>query len=361
MQPLQLKFSKTEEEAAAEDEAYQQRFLLLRFSSLGDVVLATAAASYLKAKRPKSHVIFVTKALYAPLLQGHPAIDEVWALGGKQGLWDIIGRARGSALTAVLDLHGNLRGRLLGFFSGFPEGRWQAGTLDRRLRVWFKGWKRPLLPPVVQRYVAMIAEALAEPLPAPMTLPSLVVAPEAGAWAQDWLKAQGWKGERLVVAAPGAAWPSKRTSVDIFRASLQHLPSGVRVLLVGSAAEKGLCDEVAAGLHGAINAAGQSADMQQLLALVSQGAAFLGHDSGPLHLAEALGIPCTALFGPTVKDFGFFPQGPGHRVFEMDLDCRPCSVHGTQACPLGHHHCLLQLDPAAIARHLAQVLTLKPA
>jgi heptosyltransferase II len=80
-----------------------------------------------------------------------------------------------------------------------------------------------------------------------------------------------------------------------------------------------------------------------------------------LHLAEALGIPCTALFGPTVKDFGFFPQGPGHRVFELNLDCRPCSVHGTEKCPLGHHHCLLQLDPADISRHLAQVLTKKAA
>jgi heptosyltransferase-2 len=75
-----------------------------------------------------------------------------------------------------------------------------------------------------------------------------------------------------------------------------------------------------------------------------------------LHLAEALGIPSTALFGPTVRAFGFFPQGPGHRVFERDLDCRPCSVHGTETCPLGHHHCLLQLQPEDINAHLKHVL-----
>jgi heptosyltransferase-2 len=333
-----------------------ERYLLVRFSSLGDVVLATAAANYIKAQRPQARIVFATKENFAPLLEGHPSIDEVWPLEGPQGLELLSAKARASGFTALLDLHANLRSRWLGLRSGLPVFRWQAGTLDRRLRVWLKAWKRPELPPVVSRYVAAAAAMLGEPAPPEAPLPTLKIDAASEAWAAGWLRARGWQGEALVAVAPGAAWPSKRTSIEILRESLKGLPQGTRLLLVGSAAERGLCEQLAEGSIAPLNAAGETGDLRQLLALIGKSRAFLGHDSGPLHLAEALGIPCTALFGPTIRAFGFFPQGPGHRVFERDLDCRPCSVHGTEVCPLGHHHCLLQLQPDEIAGHLKQVL-----
>ena len=333
-----------------------ERYAIVRFSSLGDVVLITAAASYLRAERPSAKICVVTKAAFAPLLQGHPAIDEVLVLEQFAGLGALARALRRQGVTALLDLHANLRSRALGLLSGLPVTRWKAGTLDRRLRVHAKHWQRPELGPVTQRYVDAAARLLGQAAPAVMPLPSLRVAPEAAAWADAWLRDEGWQGETLIAVVPGAAWPSKRTSVDILHDSLALLPAGVRVLLVGSPLERGLCDEMAAGLPGALNAAGETEDLQQLLALIGKSKAFLGHDSGPLHLAEALAIPSTALFGPTVRAFGFFPQGPGHRVFERELDCRPCSVHGSETCPLGHHHCLLQLEPKEIGAHLAQVL-----
>jgi ADP-heptose:LPS heptosyltransferase len=132
---------------------------------------------------------------------------------------------------------------------------------------------------------------------------------------------------------------------------------GVQVLLVGSASEEPLCRDVEALLkRPAFVAAGKTPDLRHLLALIAASKAFLGHDSGPMHLAEALGVPSTVLFGPTVEEFGFYPQGPGHQVFQVDLNCRPCSVHGTERCPLGHHHCMKQIASADVARHLAQVL-----
>ena len=334
----------------------EERYLIVRFSSLGDVVLATAAAAYLKARRPQAKVCFATKAAFAPLLQGHPAIDEVVTLEAMGGLGGLIGLARGGGFWGLLDLHGNLRSRALGALSGLHVERWQAGTVDRRLRVWFKGWRRPALAPVATRYVAAAARLLAQVPPESAPLPNLQVADDAARWAETWLHAKGWQGGPLIAVAPGAAWASKRTSTQTLATSLKSLPQGARVLLVGSASERGLCEELALVLPGSLNAAGETSDLRQLLALIAKAKAFLGHDSGPLHLAEALGIPCTALFGPTVQAFGFFPQGPGHRVFELDLACRPCSVHGTERCPLGHHDCLLKLDPAAIGAHLQQVL-----
>jgi heptosyltransferase-2 len=330
--------------------------LVVRFSSLGDVVLATAAARHLKARRPGLRVAFATKAAFAPLLQGQACIDQVWTLEGSGGLRRLAAGLRAAGVTAVLDLHANLRSRALGLLSGLPVTRWQAGTLDRRLRVWAKAWKRPELPPVASRYVAAAAALLGEAPPTEAPLPSLSVDPEAASWAVGWLRAKGWQGEALLAVAPGAAWASKRTSVEILHKSLEGLAPAARVLLLGSTRERDLAQDLASGLPGALNAAGETADLKQLLALIGQCKAFLGHDSGPLHLAEALGLPCTAFFGPTVRAFGFFPQGPGHHVFERELSCRPCSVHGTEKCPLGHHKCMLELEPGEIGQHLRSVL-----
>jgi heptosyltransferase-2 len=327
------------------------RVLIVRFSSLGDVVMATAAARYLKAQG--AEVVFATKAAFAPLLAGQDCIDEVWALedGGLRGL---ARRAKAGGVTGLLDLHGNLRSRALGWFCGLPLVRWEAGTLNRRLRVLFPKRKQKDLPPVAQRYVEAAARLLGREAAA--TLPQLRVEGASRLWAEDWLAGQGHQGLPLLAVAPGAAWASKRWELDRLAAALDAV-TGARVVLVGSRGERTLCEELAAKLaEKPFMAAGETGDLRLLLALLGQCKAFLGHDSGPMHLAEGLGLPCTVLFGPTVEAFGFYPQGPGHKVFERDLDCRPCSVHGTPHCPLGHHHCLKTIEPAEVAAHLNQVL-----
>ena len=76
--------------------------------------------------------------------------------------------------------------------------------------------------------------------------------------------------------------------------------------------------------------------------------ALVTNDSGLMHLAAAVGTPVVALFGPTVTEFGFAPAGPGHQVLERPLDCRPCSVHGTERCPRGHFRCMKETAPEEV-------------
>ncbi len=327
--------------------------LIVRFSSLGDVVLATSAAQLLKAQ-PDVEVYFATKGAFAPLLRGQPCIDEVWKLEDF-GLTGLASEARGRGITHILDLHGNLRSRAIGWLSGLPVTRWKAGTLNRRLRVKFPRLKVAELEPVCDRYARAAASILG--LEAKRFLPKLMVEATAQAWAKEWLHEHGHRNKPLLAVAPGAAWPSKRWDAGQIAACLNAL-EGVQVLLVGSAGEEPLCREIEGQLkHPAIVAAGKTPDLRHLLALIAQSKAFLGHDSGPMHLAEALGVPSAVLFGPTVEEFGFFPQGPGHQIFQLDLACRPCSVHGTQRCPLGHHDCLKKIEPAKVAEHLSRVLS----
>ena len=71
-------------------------------------------------------------------------------------------------------------------------------------------------------------------------------------------------------------------------------------------------------------------------------------DTGLMHLATAVGTRVVALFGPTVRQFGFFPYRSPSTVLEVALECRPCSAQGGPACPLGHHRCLLEILPEAV-------------
>jgi heptosyltransferase-2 len=341
--------------------------LILRFSSLGDVVMATSAARFLRARRPGARILLATKGAWSPVLQGQPDLDGVLPLLGD-GVGGLLGRCRAAGVDAVLDLHGNLRSRALGWRLGRPLQRWRSQGLKRRLRVSLPQLRLREPAPVIHRYVEAAAALLGEAAPAAPPLPRLAVAAEAQAWASAWLAAQGWRpGQRLLAVAPGAAWANKRWGVEHLAQALAMVSEfdKVRFVLLGSAAEAPLVTAVKAamkkGAENAFVACNETADLRRLAALIGLSHGFLGHDSGPMHVAEALGVPITALFGPTVRAFGFYPQGPGHRVFEQDLDCRPCSLHGAQRCPLGHHDCLEKTEPFAVAQHLRRQLGLEGA
>jgi len=325
-------------------------------------VLATAAARAVKEQRPQARVILATKAAFAPLLEGQPDLDAVWPLE-PEGLGALVRRARAARLDAVADLHSSLRSRVLSALAGAPVTRWESAALNRRLRVRSKGQGLAEPSPVYQRYGRAALKALGLRMDLPVPLPRLAVDPAAAAWAGAWLAGQGWTGaEPLLAVSPGAAWATKRWPhlAACLKAVAQD--GRVRILLLGSPAEGPLLDALSAELASLplrpLRADAETGDLRRLAALLARCRHFLGHDSGPMHVAEALGLPLTALFGPTVRAFGFYPQSPGATVFDRDLACRPCHPHGGERCPLGHHDCLAGLAPGPVSAQLRRALGL---
>jgi len=158
---------------------------------------------------------------------------------------------------------------------------------------------------------------------------------------------------RFVAIAPGSIWATKRWNK--FPALAAMLDTFV--VTVGGPEDRVLGDEVVAQARaGGINAAG-ALPLRISAALIGRAAALVTNDSAPLHMAQATGTPTVALFGPTVPAFGFGPRGPRDLVLEVDgLACRPCSVHGPRVCPLGHHHCMTQLDVFRVHEALQPLL-----
>jgi heptosyltransferase-2 len=156
---------------------------------------------------------------------------------------------------------------------------------------------------------------------------------------------------------PGSVWATKRWSAEAFAyVAGAALRAGATVVLFGGQGEEdivrqvqslvlaGQGDTAAARLH---NCSG-SLTLPLLAAYIARLSCYLTNDSGPMHIAWSRRVPVIAVFGPTVRSLGFFPRGASSTVFEADVECRPCSLHGPSLCPQGHHHCMSWVDPEAV-------------
>lgn len=265
--------------------------VVIRYSSLGDVVLAAAVTGAL------APVTFVTHARYHDLVRRFPGVVAV--LGPDDPL----------PAGRVVDLHNNLRSR-----RHRADRRVERQDLRRRLRVWAK---QPPADPVLDRY-ARAAGVPVAPLPwlAPVDRgPALLVAPGAAHATKRWphwsALARAWEGPVRAIGGPGEEAP---------------------------------CAAVGEGVADFAAVAG--AGFERTLAAMNGGAVLCAGDTGLLHLGAAVGLPVVGLFGPTTSTDGFFSYGG--RAVERPLSCRPCSRFGGPVCPVGDHLCLRGLDPAEV-------------
>ena len=162
-------------------------------------------------------------------------------------------------------------------------------------------------------------------------------------------------GEKTVAVAPGSVWNTKRLPKEKFKEILDRL---VNLLFVGSRGERELCRQIIESLQvnaRAKNIAGECSILQSAEYL-RQADLVLCNDSGVLHLAEAVDTRVFAFFGPTVKKLGYFPYKKEDKMFEVDLDCRPCGKHGHDRCPLGHHNCMNKIDTTKVVEEIIKFL-----
>lgn len=250
--------------------------ILVRWSSLGDVVLT---AAFTRALAP---VCYVTLPRYHDLVRRFPGVVEV--------------RGPGEALPAgrVVDLHANLRSLRLRADVRVERQDWR-----RRARVWFK---TAPADPVLDRYARAVG---ASPAPRPWLTPVA-------------------RGDTLLVV-PGAAHPTKRWHG--WRTLAAAWDGPVRAL--GGPGEEAVVAEIGGVCERGFDAT---------LAAMEGGAVLCAGDTGLLHLGAAVGLPVVGLFGPTTSADGFYSYGG--RAVEHPHVCRPCSRFGGAACPYGDHVCL---------------------
>lgn len=342
---------------------FMQHILVIRFSSLGDLCLLGAALARL-ADRPgagERHVTLVTKSAFAPLLARMRGIDRVIGLdgGGPRGLGDLAGKLQGGNWDLVIDAHNTLRSHLLlGLLGRRPDARLAKDTLPRLAFLQFRQASRALERSMSDRFDELFATAAAARVPpasAPRFTPAFRDPGPAPAANQP-----------VLGVAPGAQWPSKQWPQERFAELLtffrEQSNAPIRVFLgpreqewfPGGTLERTLAD------LGAVEIV-RERPLTELVPAIRGCSLLVTNDSGLLHLAEAAATPVVALYGPTVREFGYFPRHPASRVLEIPLACRPCSRNGKRECHRGDLACLTRIPAGDVLAAVRDVIAWPPA
>ena len=319
--------------------------LLVRFSSIGDILLTTPLVRALARRHPDAKLVYVTKRAMAPLVADHPKVAEVVALEPDEPLRHLARRLRALGPTHGLDLHGSLRSATLRLL---VRCRWSAYRKRKVARSTLISVKVDLYgrpAPVPERYFEAARSLDVHP---DGGRPEFYIGQGPKDRAAAWLAERSLADAAVVALAPGAAHATKRWPLSHWIVLAQRLSeAGYRPIVLGGPDDRGIALQLAAE-GSAENAVGEFS-LQETGALLARARVLVSGDTGVMHMATGVGTPVVALFGPTVEQFGFFPYRAPSIVLQRDLACRPCSSTGTAQCPLGHHRCMVDLTPREVA------------
>jgi len=324
-----------------------REILVLRLDRIGDVLMCLPALHDLRRMAPRARIRLAVGRWSESIARGFPVDDVlVWSAPwvgrpaeGATGLPALLAKARAlrhDRIDLAFDLQGDLRASLLLWGSGATRRVGYANTggdylltdvvpLDETVS-WVEQNRRAV------RLAAGGEGALAVGPAAPVFVDALTS--EDRAFADSFLRAEGLLDRRpLVGLHPSGGRRVKQWPVDRWREVARRLQRdhGATVLLTGSAADRPLCAELAQGLPvPPVDLAGRL-DVRQTLAVIAHLALFLSPDTGPMHLACAVGTPTVSVFGPSdpVRYFtgGSFDGHPErHLVVRQDLWCSPCNL-----------------------------------
>jgi heptosyltransferase-2 len=311
------------------------KLCLLQTAFLGDCVLTLPMLKKLREILPEAAVSIVTRPETAGIFSASGLAAEIiedrkkTASSGLAEFSRLVRELRERNFDAVIIPHRSLRSALLAWRAGIPVRvgfSSSAGSPLLTHKVPFS-W----LLHDVERNLALLSP-LAENLKT--AFPGL--SRDAGT---------PYKPEDGVTAGinAGSAWPTKRWPAPKWARLIKKLAAarGGRVLMVGGPGEKDWNAEIErlAGPENCLNLTGRTT-MPELMEAIRPLKVFISNDSGPMHIAAALGVPAVGIFGPTTRELGFFPYGPGNSVIETPLACRPCALHGSKKCPRGHFLCM---------------------
>jgi len=333
------------------------KILVIRLSSLGDIILMVPMLRALRAANAGGEIHLLCKERYAGLFDGNTFVSRLHLVrrGDLRELAAIRSDLVRERYDTIIDAHNVIRSNLIFRTMRAPR---KIQIQKDEIRKWLliackrNRYERPVTQ--FDRYGA-IAGKLG--ISIPPSCESLPIPEAAGRSAQTALRPVLDGGRPLVAMAPGARWPTKMWPAEHFsRVASLAAKNGCSVILIGGAEDRA----ASAGI--AENASPAPLDLMGRLSILESAAvlakcdALITNDSAPLHLAEAVGTPVVALYGPTVREFGYFPRLPGSVALDFDLPCRPCSRNGARRCPYGTKECLAAIRPKEVLEALRTVL-----
>jgi heptosyltransferase-2 len=312
-----------------------KKILVIQTASIGDVILATPVLEKLHGFFPDAAVDLLVKKGNEHLFNGHPFLNEIIVWDKKnhavRNLFSMLFRIRKKRYDLVINIQRFFKTGVLTAFSGAGM---TVGFDKNPLSFFFTRRVRHQIDGIheVQRNMMLIEE-----MTGPGTLrPRLYPTPS------DFVHVAQFKTAMYYTMSPASLWFTKQFPVEKWSELTDLVPAGAMVFLLGSENDKDLCEKILlrSGHRGLQNLAGQLTFLQSA-ALMQDAKMNFTNDSAPMHLASSVNAPVTAIYCSTIPGFGFGPLSDDSGIVEIqsDLTCRPCGLHGYQACPEKHFAC----------------------
>jgi heptosyltransferase-2 len=326
-----------------------RRLLIIQTAFLGDVILITPLIRAAHEVFPEAGVDVLVIPETADVLRGNPHLAKVLTFdkrGAKAAAFlKTLREVRRNRYDLAISPHSSFTTALLMKLGGIPArlgfDRWAASRLLTLKVPHLEGVHK------VRKNLHLLSVFTGKEFD---TRTEVFPDAETEAKVRAMLESLPRPGRPVVVVFPGSIWPTKRWPEEHFTRLVRGMDeAGFNIVLGGAPSEKPLCRRIieASGAE-ALDITGR-ADPLESGAVIARSDLVICNDSAPVHLASAVGTTVFALAGPTdMRKMGYFPTGPADRIFEIELECRPCGPHGARRCPRGHHRCMRDLKPEGI-------------
>ena len=306
------------------------KILVVRFSSIGDIVLTSPVVRMLK-KQLNAEVHFLTKSAYVSLLKNNPYIDSVYQIDAS--INEVIGDLKKENYDYVIDLHNNLRTQILKFKLGVPSRSFNKLNMEKFMLTTFKMDSIPKVH-IVDRYLDTVLH---------LGIKNDNEGLDFFLSAKDEVDVSCFPNNYTAFVI-GGQHATKILPTKKIISIIKNIDKPV--LLIGGPEDGYRGEEIAKACDKVVNTCGKYSILHSA-SLVQQATMVITHDTGMMHIAAAFGQKIYSVWGNTVPEFGMYPYkaNASSRMIEVkDLSCRPCSKIGYAKCPKGHFKCMQEID-----------------
>ncbi len=323
------------------------KFLLIQTAFIGDVILATPLVEKLRRFFPNAQIDFLLRKGNEKLLENHPHIGRVWVWDKKKekysGLVRLIRALRMEKYDWTINCQRFATSGLITVLSGAQH---TAGfrknpffwLFDQSVPHIFGTNERPIHE--VERNLSLIEHLTDRSFEMPRLHPAPADVTKAHSLAPS--------GKHFVCIAPTSVWFTKQYPAHKWLELIERIPKECAILLLGGPNDADACEHIARSANhpDVRNLAGRLSFLESAALMHAANLNYV-NDSAPMHIASAVNAPVVAVFCSTVPVFGFTPLSTRRFVIELEaaLACRPCGLHGYQACPKGHFACAETIQP----------------
>lgn len=322
------------------------KILIIRLSSLGDILLSTPFIRAIKSQFPDIKIDMLLREEYADVVKINPYLNKKFLFKKDDKSNNVlIEQLKNTNYELVIDLQNNLRSKKIVSSLKTTSVKFDKRSFDKFLLVNFKINKLKEAPQIPVRYSNTIQD---------LKLDKGGLDLFTDKSANEELIGNN----SLIGFCPGARHFTKRWLKEYFVELGNKLTQdGYTIVLFGGRIDKEICEEINKAIPGSINLANDD-DLLQTVADMKLCKVVVCNDSGLMHTATATGTKVIAIFGSTVKEFGFAPYNCNNLILENNsLTCRPCSHIGRSNCPKKHFDCMKSIKPGFVFEKIQSIIS----